>query len=272
MITIITINYNNREGLQRTFESVESQICRDFEYIVVDGGSTDGSRELIEENDGLISKWVSEPDKGIYNAMNKGVRMASGEYCLFLNSGDILHDPHVMERISKVKSQADILFGEVLNVGENGKQELYVPSHEMTLLWIVMTGIHHAGSLIRTSLMLKYPYDEGLKICSDRKFFVQALVVDNCEFHNLDFIVCDFETTGVSSRQTALKNEEVWIIMNELFPPRLVEDYKKTNVRIQQMTSRLVICRQKIVALICGLDILIIKLFKLILRSKLYHK
>ena len=88
LISIITINFNDKIGLQRTFDSVFAQDFNDFEYIVIDGGSNDGSKELIEENTDKISYWISEPDKGIYNAMNKGIKVANGEYLLFLNSGD----------------------------------------------------------------------------------------------------------------------------------------------------------------------------------------
>lgn len=94
-LSIITINYNNREGLRKTIESVVAQTTREFEYIVIDGGSTDGSVDVIKEFSDYIDYWVSEPDKGIYNAMNKGVKVAHGDYCQFLNSGDWLYDSNV---------------------------------------------------------------------------------------------------------------------------------------------------------------------------------
>ena len=97
LISIITINFNDKIGLQRTFDSVFAQDYQDFEYIVIDGGSNDGSKELIENNAQKISYWISEPDKGIYNAMNKGILKATGEYLLFLNSGDHLYSHTVLE-------------------------------------------------------------------------------------------------------------------------------------------------------------------------------
>ena len=96
-LTIITINYNNLEGLKRTVESVLNQTWQEFEYIVIDGGSNDGSAEYIESQSEHIDYWVSEPDKGIYNAMNKGIAKARGEYLLFLNSGDHLYSAKVLE-------------------------------------------------------------------------------------------------------------------------------------------------------------------------------
>jgi glycosyltransferase involved in cell wall biosynthesis len=99
-LSIITINYNNAEGLKRTIESVTGQTFRDFEYIVIDGGSTDGSTDVINEYADHISYWVSELDKGIYNAMNKGVAAAHGEYCNFLNSGDIYYNNEILANVS----------------------------------------------------------------------------------------------------------------------------------------------------------------------------
>lgn len=258
--TVITINFNNRDGLKRTLDSVRNQSGKQFEYIVIDGGSTDGSLDVIKENNDIIDKWVSEPDRGIYNAMNKGVERASGEFCLFLNSGDCFHSMDVMERMESLDLNSEIFFGQVLNIYPNGKKELYRPSGDMTLMRIIQTGIHHAGSFISTELMRRYPYDESLKICSDRKFFVQALIIDNCEFSILDFPVCDFELGGISYVRTDLASNESWQIMEELLPPRLVADYRKTNFQIQQMTSQLVKYRFKIISFVCMVNKLIIKL------------
>lgn len=91
-LSIITINYNNRDGLQHTIESVINQTSHEFEYIIIDGGSTDGSVDIIKQYTNQIDYWVSEPDRGIYHAMNKGIDIAKGEYCIFMNSGDLFHN------------------------------------------------------------------------------------------------------------------------------------------------------------------------------------
>lgn len=119
--------------------------------------------------------------------------------------------------------------------------------------------------------MRNFPYDESLKICADRKFFVQALILNNCTFQNLDFIVADFEMGGVSNSNKERTKYEYWQIMEELFPPRLVADYRTSDERIQNMTSLLVKCRYKIISVVCKLDIFIIKFFRLILGSKIYR-
>ena len=100
-ISIITVNLNNRDGLQKTIDSVVSQTFKDFEWIVIDGGSTDGSKELIEQYADHITYWVSEPDKGIYNAMNKGIKVSKGEYLFFLNSGDWLWEPNTLLSVAE---------------------------------------------------------------------------------------------------------------------------------------------------------------------------
>ena len=113
--TIITINFNNSAELRQTIESVLGQTMKDFEYIVIDGGATDGSVEVIKDYADHIDYWVSEPDKGVYNAMNKGLGKAHGEYVNFMNSGDTFHSPNVLEEVDRQIGDADILFGNVCN-------------------------------------------------------------------------------------------------------------------------------------------------------------
>ena len=114
-LSIITINLNNYEGLKKTISSIRCQNWHNFEWIIIDGGSTDGSTELIESVSKDLTFWCSESDKGIYNAMNKGVAMCSGKYVLFMNSGDSLHDSKVLEDIFQDQQyDADILIGQVL--------------------------------------------------------------------------------------------------------------------------------------------------------------
>ncbi len=110
-LSIITVNLNNSAGLRKTIESIVKQTFKDFEYIIIDGGSTDGSAEVIKEFADKITYWVSEPDKGIYNAMNKGILHAKGEYLLFLNSGDWLADDDLLSKVFCEPRTADIIYG-----------------------------------------------------------------------------------------------------------------------------------------------------------------
>ena len=107
-LSIITVNLNNKAGLQKTIESVFSQTFTDYEYLVIDGGSEDGSKELIKKYENKFVYWVSEKDKGIFNAMNKGILKASGEYLLFLNSGDYFYDSAVLDDVFDKAASTDI--------------------------------------------------------------------------------------------------------------------------------------------------------------------
>ena len=118
-LSIITINYNNAIGLKKTIESLIEQSYQEYEYIVIDGGSDDGSKEVIWESLRYVSSWCSEKDTGVYNAMNKGIMRATGEYLLFLNSGDYLYDSTVLEDVTSTLSGEDIIYGDLLYV-ENG--------------------------------------------------------------------------------------------------------------------------------------------------------
>ena len=102
-LSIITVNRNNAGGLKKTIDSVTAQTYTGFEFIIIDGASEDDSPRIIREHAGRLSYWISEPDNGTYDAMNKGIRAATGEYCLFLNSGDFLIHPGVLEEIFNSK-------------------------------------------------------------------------------------------------------------------------------------------------------------------------
>ena len=133
-ISVVTINWNNNAGLQRTLASIASQTYNDFEYIVVDGASTDGSVETIMQYDGDARlTWISERDNGIYNAMNKGIRMAKGEYVVMINSGDWLMASDVLERMAEEVERNDhpaILYGTTTNVWPDGRKMRNPPQEQ----------------------------------------------------------------------------------------------------------------------------------------------
>ena len=185
LLTIITINRNNAAGLEKTMQSVLSQTRMDFEYVVVDGASTDASVAVIERlapafGDRL--KWISEPDKGIYNAMNKGIGMATGEYIQILNSGDSLVSPDVTDKMYAAlekEGHPSILYGNMLKDFPDGHvhRDKGFAGEDITLLGMYIGTLNHSPAYIRRSLFDKYgPYDESLKIDSDWKWYLQAIV------------------------------------------------------------------------------------------------
>jgi putative colanic acid biosynthesis glycosyltransferase len=167
--SIVTIVRNDLPGLIRTRESVISQEFKNFEWIVIDGASTDGSTEFIRSLQIDNFQWISEPDKGIYDAMNKGIKLATGNYVNFLNAGDYYQENNILEiicnEINDKSISADLIFGGANLVMKNGihyyrkpKTIKYVPYGLPSI---------HQSTYYRTELLKENNYDERFKICGD---------------------------------------------------------------------------------------------------------
>lgn len=221
--SVITINLNNKDGLSHTIDSVLSQSKINFEYIIIDGGSTDGSLDIIHKHKSDISYLSSEKDKGIYNAMNKGVAQAHGDYCIFMNSGDCFHSSDVLESVTGY--QEDIICGKVYKGNSENASGHDKPI--ITLIDLMRGSLPHQGMFIKRELLVKHPYDENYKIMSDWKFCVETLIFDNCSFRNIDIVVADYDTSGISTNSNGLLPKEKGIIIKELFPPRIIADYQR---------------------------------------------
>ncbi len=217
-LSIITINKNNAQGLERTIQSVINQTFKDFEYIIIDGASTDSSVEIIKKYQDKIDYWVSEPDTGIYNAMNKGIKVAKGEYLLFLNSGDWLLNNTILAEVFSENFDEDIVYGNI-QIGD----KLIYPHKKITLRILMNSFIPHPASFIKRNLFEKIGlYDEKYKAASDWKFFLQALILENCTYKHIDKNISFFEEGGISGTELrVLENKK---ILQELFP-RIYPDY-----------------------------------------------
>ncbi|MBD8084304.1 glycosyltransferase family 2 protein [Chryseobacterium caseinilyticum] len=198
-ISVITISYNNRQGLEKTLRSVISQTFSDFEYIVIDGGSQDGSKELLEQYSDKITYWVSETDKGIYNAMNKGIAVAKGEYLIFVNSGDHFYNDSSLADAVKYLSGEDIIYGNLEVVAENHTYIKKYPS-ELSLFYFYYESLPHPSTFIRKDAFEKWGhYDENLKIVSDWKWFLIAICSHQASFRQIDTTVSTFYLDGISA-------------------------------------------------------------------------
>lgn len=221
--SVITINYNNKKGLCKTIESVINQTYKDIEYIIIDGDSTDGSVDVIKQHIPSIAYWVSEKDDGVYHAMNKGIAQAHGDYCIFMNSGDSFHTPDVIG--SLLGYQEDIICGKVL------KNQSTEPSghnkNAISLVDLMRSSLPHQAMIIKRDLLLKHPYDEKYKILSDWKFCIETLIFDNCSYRNIDTIIADYDTNGISTNSNGLLPKEREQILKELFPSRILIDYSR---------------------------------------------
>lgn len=219
-ISIITINYNNREGLGKTLESVTSQEYDDYEYIVIDGGSNDGSKELIENYSEKISYWVSEQDKGIYNAMNKGIMASNGKFLLFLNSGDILYNKEVLSRVSKHLETEDIIYGDLEFANGKNHWISYYPE-KIDLLHFYKSSLPHPATFIpRTKFKDFGLYDESLKIVADWKWFMLAICKKKATYKHINVIISTFYQDGISSNPDNIKKieREIESVFKDEFP------------------------------------------------------
>lgn len=222
--SIITINFNNKEGLEKTINSVLSQSFLDYQYIIIDGGSTDGSLDIIQKYETQIDYWVSEPDNGIYNAMNKGIKQAIGDYLSFMNSGDTYHTSSVLEEIAQMNAEEDIISGNNYDINK-GIRDVYYPN-EVTLLTLLKDNLNHQSTFYKRSLFIERQYDENYRILSDFKFNLQSIILDNCSIKFSNIIVADYDINGISSNKVLVMKERK-LLLEELFPPRILKDYEK---------------------------------------------
>lgn len=250
-LSIITINRDNVVGLRKTLESVFNQAFRDFEYIVIDGNSTDGSVELIKQYEGSSVEnfsWISEPDTGIYNAMNKGIRMAKGEYVQFLNSGDVLAANDVTEKMLfelKVESEKlndntnsiPVLYGNMMKqTPKRLLRDKGFAGRQPTMLDFYTGTLNHSPAYIKRSLFDTYGlYDETLKIVSDWKWYLQVIVLNGVVPVYKDIDVTVFDMNGISTVNVSLDKEERLQVLTEILPMSVLKDYERWSFPIEQM-------------------------------------
>lgn len=244
-LSIITINKNNAEGLRRTMQSVLEQTVRDqIEYIVIDGASIDNSVEVIRTLADDETIWISEPDNGIYNAMNKGIRIAHGEYLLFLNSGDRLIDNHAIKRILSLDLQSDICYGYQYDKTNEGlRPEICIDEAYITFDSMRNAHIPHQSSLIkRNTIVALGGYDEEYKIVSDWAYVMKCLFQHNGTIRRIPIYISIYDTAGISSNpdKTEQWQERRNFLQKEF--PRILPDYERWD-RLNQ-TSYMRIIKQ----------------------------
>ena len=243
-LSVITINRNHAPGLKKTVESVVGQTFQDVEFIVIDGDSTDGSREVIEAHAGQIARWVSEPDGGIYAAMNKGLRVAKGEYVYFLNSGDWLSSADILDQIfARNKFKEDMLYGDSLRPDGSGGWRVFVQPDEWTVARFFGMGICHQTLFYKRELFdLLGGYDEQYRIIADWDFNFRALLAGRSTRH-LSFPVVYYDGQGVSATRIDEMEAEKVVMRKRLLPAAVHRDYERLLVvekechRLQQVEN-----------------------------------
>ncbi len=242
-LSLITINRNNAAGLEKTLQSVAAQTYKEFEYIIIDGASTDGSVEVVKKYESQFAhlKWVSEPDKGIYNAMNKGIRMASGDYIQILNSADALASDEVTEKMLAAleeKGRPSMLYGNMIKCFPDGRKmvDKCFAGREITMFGMYTGTLNHDPAYIRRDLFGKYGfYDESLKIVSDWKWYLQAIILGGEKPQYVDLDVTLFDMTGISETNKELDKAERQQVLARLFPEAVLADYERFAFPIDQI-------------------------------------
>lgn len=223
-LSIITINYNDKEGLRKTIDSVVNQTSHDFQYIVIDGGSTDGSADVLKEYEGKVDFAISEKDTGIYNAMNKGASHATGEYLMFLNSGDYLISNNIISELLAYDFDEDIVCGRCIDFDEK-HQYLKIPPENVSLFTFMGGSLPHPASLIKRTLFESLNgYHEEYKIIGDWCFFIEALIIHNCTYKTLPIALVMFNCFGISSTSSVIEEQTCVDFLNKHFG-RIASDY-----------------------------------------------
>ena len=272
-LSIVTINRNNAEGLARTLDSVKAQTYKEIEHIIIDGGSSDGSVEVIQNYVRDVScmmynvLWVSEKDKGIYNAMNKGIKRSSGDYIFILNSGDELASTTVLEKIISVieqfeigdwnfsatearltsflKNGLQILMGNIVHMYGKGKKvrerkraktnDLTPRPIEASMLTFYRGTIPHDAAFVRKDLFEKYGFfDESMKICADWKLYLDMIALEGIQPWHVDIDVVLFDMSGVSNTNNELRLAERRMYLEQLLPVSVLRDYDAYAAPIHQ--------------------------------------
>ena len=242
-ISIITINFNDREGLERTCQSIAEQKVRPYEWIVIDGGSTDGSIDVIKQYEDCISYWVSEPDNGIYDAFNKGVKVSSGDFINFINSGDCLAGPNVIEQLSfefeNTGKEYDYVVGRTMLDGD--PLRLLIPPQEVTATFLFQSYLSCPSTLFGSSLFDQIQFNQDFRIVGDWVFSVESLLLHNAKYKSIDLVVADYDTHGISMTQkwdAFIERESAW---KHFFGERVYEDFVR--LTSGKTTLEKIVCR-----------------------------
>ena len=239
-LSIITVNLNNVRGLHKTMESILSQTCNDFEWIVIDGGSTDGSKDLIEQNAEHIAYWVSEPDRGIYHAMNKGIKVAKGNYLNFLNSGDYYWSNEVVKQFSEARLLDDVIYANSIFVDSEGHESgRQCPPACVPLSYFWSNNFNHQSVFYHRRCFDNYLFDEQNRIHSDKESYMY-LLYHGFSFKKWNQVVAYCEAGGLSSNGNG--SEEFPQIVSRVLPAGIRTDYE-TFIKLRDVDLAIIILK-----------------------------
>lgn len=215
-LTVITVVYNNASDIERTLLSVINQSYPNIEYIVIDGASTDGTVEIIKRYTGRLSRFVSEPDHGIYDAMNKGLALATGDFVLFMNSGDEIYSTNTVAEVFASSPDGDIYYGETEMFDANwqslGLRRHAIPEQFNWKSFRYGMNVSHQAIYIRRSLTA--PYDLQYKLSADIDWVIRAAKIAN-KTVNTHQIVAKYLVGGMSKQRHWQSLKERFVIFTK---------------------------------------------------------
>lgn len=231
LISVITVVYNDKVGFEQTAKSVISQTAYSkIEWIVIDGNSNDGTKDIIYKHRDYISHTISEPDNGIYDAMNKGISLVQGLYCIFMNAGDLFSNDTVIEDVIKEPffGKADYISGNTYLTKKGVIVEKIKSPTEITGKYFYTNSLNHQSTLIRSQRLKNVGgYDTNYKLVADAKFFFEDIIIRNRIYCKTNIYIAKYDIEGISSTKYYLVAEEREQFLQTLIPPRINTDYKR---------------------------------------------
>lgn len=234
-LTIITVNFNNYEGLIATLNSIRMQDYSNFEHWIIDGASTDLKKSFEQLKEEYKFNYISEPDNGIYHAMNKGVRLADSTHLLFLNSGDVFSAADSLTKLCCSNGQTDLFYGNVFQADKENRTLVRFPA-DLNLEYMICYGLPHQATIIRKSLFQELGlYNENYRIISDWVFFMNALFEKSASYGMIDSPVVLFDKSGISSQYAYVKKiilEQLDYISKKF--PDYIDFYKRNSPYVKK--------------------------------------
>lgn len=205
LVSIITVCLNERTRIEKTINSITHQKCQEFEWIVIDGGSTDGTLDILNMHRDRMRVFVSEKDQGVYHAMNKGIRLAQGEYCLFMNGGDEFYDPHAIDKFHSFDNKADYNYGGIVEVRGDDRIPNHIDPISNLRHFLYKRSLPHQASFIRTELFKKYGgYDTAFEVLADQEFCKRMILKHKVKVRHLPWMVAVFYFDGLTFKSKKL--------------------------------------------------------------------
>jgi glycosyltransferase involved in cell wall biosynthesis len=232
-LTIVTICLNEEKTILGTIQSVLEQTFSDYEYIIIDGGSVDGTMQIIRQFEHKLQKFISEPDKGLFDAMNKSLEYASGEYVIFLNSGDRFASNDILAKIFNSILNYDLIFGDVIFSYPSGLKLRRKSPSKLSKAYFYIDSLNHQTVFMKRTLLLKAaPFDVSFKIIGDYDLILKCIYHLDCTYKHIPLPISIFDLGGISSEKKyyELQKEERQNCLKRYFTQEEISKFDSRNL------------------------------------------